>query len=110
MIRRPPRSTLFPYTTLFRSDGRIREAGRRAGLDADGEPASVAGRQRRVPADELGGPPDGLLPVSVGGRVAGNELLALLRQVVEAQLQRVDAKGVRSLVHVGLHRPDRLRL
>src|SRR3712207_7462737 len=27
MIRRPPRSTLFPYTTLFRSDPR---AGRRA--------------------------------------------------------------------------------
>src|SRR2546426_4361691 len=31
MIRRPPRSTLFPYTTLFRSDGgrvprRVREA------------------------------------------------------------------------------------
>src|SRR3712207_8641557 len=24
MIRRPPRSTLFPYTTLFRSVGRIR--------------------------------------------------------------------------------------
>src|SRR3712207_7580810 len=24
MIRRPPRSTLFPYTTLFRSDGRDR--------------------------------------------------------------------------------------
>src|SRR2546429_5290084 len=23
MIRRPPRSTLFPYTTLFRSDGPI---------------------------------------------------------------------------------------
>src|SRR4051812_49812966 len=27
MIRRPPRSTLFPYTTLFRSAGQ-REAGR----------------------------------------------------------------------------------
>src|SRR3712207_8448538 len=26
MIRRPPRSTLFPYTTLFRSDGRLYEA------------------------------------------------------------------------------------
>src|SRR3712207_7351447 len=27
MIRRPPRSTLFPYTTLFRSrHGRVREA------------------------------------------------------------------------------------
>src|SRR3712207_7917469 len=25
MIRRPPRSTLFPYTTLFRSDGRARQ-------------------------------------------------------------------------------------
>src|SRR3712207_7099034 len=25
MIRRPPRSTLFPYTTLFRSPGPIRE-------------------------------------------------------------------------------------
>src|SRR5688572_31351374 len=24
MIRRPPRSTLFPYTTLFRSDGALR--------------------------------------------------------------------------------------
>src|SRR2546430_10153034 len=26
MIRRPPRSTLFPYTTLFRSDGRPGQA------------------------------------------------------------------------------------
>src|SRR2546425_2811825 len=26
MIRRPPRSTLFPYTTLFRSAGGLREA------------------------------------------------------------------------------------
>src|SRR2546428_3790489 len=28
MIRRPPRSTLFPYTTLFRSIGRVQEAQR----------------------------------------------------------------------------------
>src|SRR5256885_9550547 len=27
MIRRPPRSTLFPYTTLFRSDEQVAEAG-----------------------------------------------------------------------------------
>src|SRR4051794_41339931 len=26
MIRRPPRSTLFPYTTLFRSPGRVTPA------------------------------------------------------------------------------------
>src|SRR2546421_5632163 len=32
MIRRPPRSTLFPYTTLFRSPGpRRRDGGGRAG-------------------------------------------------------------------------------
>src|SRR5258707_7324598 len=29
MIRRPPRSTLFPYTTLFRSQGLISEGTRR---------------------------------------------------------------------------------
>src|SRR3989442_8520912 len=37
MIRRPPRSTLFPYTTLFRSVGEQPEAG-----DARG-PAPVRG-------------------------------------------------------------------
>src|SRR5438270_4065821 len=36
MIRRPPRSTLFPYTTLFRSPARVRFAGRAAGADAPG--------------------------------------------------------------------------
>src|SRR5260221_3584405 len=35
MIRRPPRSTLFPYTTLFRSGRHPRE--RRDGLAADGQ-------------------------------------------------------------------------
>src|SRR3712207_8047782 len=30
MIRRPPRSTLFPYTTLFRSDLLVRPAAARA--------------------------------------------------------------------------------
>src|SRR5690242_21359376 len=29
MIRRPPRSTLFPYTTLFRSPPRLRRADRK---------------------------------------------------------------------------------
>src|SRR3712207_8832017 len=32
MIRRPPRSTLFPYTTLFRSPSRIGRADRAARL------------------------------------------------------------------------------
>src|SRR5690348_17893121 len=33
MIRRPPRSTLFPYTTLFRSPGRDAAAARAAEAD-----------------------------------------------------------------------------
>src|SRR3712207_7266836 len=34
MIRRPPRSTLFPYTTLFRSDLRRRARGQGGAEDA----------------------------------------------------------------------------
>src|SRR5256885_6469493 len=37
MIRRPPRSTLFPYTTLFRSDDEEAEDGDRAGGEDAGE-------------------------------------------------------------------------
>src|SRR3989441_11830291 len=33
MIRRPPRSTLFPYTTLFRSHDRSRAVGANGGED-----------------------------------------------------------------------------
>src|SRR2546426_7567024 len=47
MIRRPPRSTLFPYTTLFRSlaarSARARPCAARA--------AAAAGRSLRTPAD-----------------------------------------------------------
>src|SRR5690242_20866291 len=47
MIRRPPRSTLFPYTTLFRSGERAVLAG---GVGA-GEDPVLPGRQ---PAEDLG--------------------------------------------------------
>src|SRR3712207_8583982 len=45
MIRRPPRSTLFPYTTLFRSHEaeRLRHAGRLGALLA---PLGEAGKRR----------------------------------------------------------------
>src|SRR3712207_7103570 len=33
MIRRPPRSTLFPYTTLFRSRGTAADVARRWGVE-----------------------------------------------------------------------------
>src|SRR2546430_13624746 len=60
MIRRPPRSTLFPYTTLFRSDrtGVDLAAGRalRGGVDegASVVPLAAARRGERVEhADQL---------------------------------------------------------
>src|SRR3712207_8027565 len=47
MIRRPPRSTLFPYTTLFRSPTSAREAGR---------VARQSGRAAKQPVSSSAGP------------------------------------------------------
>src|SRR2546430_5080397 len=45
MIRRPPRSTLFPYTTLFRSEGRQGRGGRTHLMSpAMAAAAGIAGR------------------------------------------------------------------
>src|SRR6267154_4790571 len=85
MIRRPPRSTLFPYTTLFRSDadatraleqqpfhlrvGRDREVGALARLGVE-----IAHRRRHAP----------LVGVGVGYReVALDELAVLVGQEFE---------------------------
>src|SRR3712207_7914577 len=74
MIRRPPRSTLFPYTTLFRSD-----LARRAGLGAcrDGvrQPGRVSVRLGRRPlrVGPLGHPAAGLPPMPEA-RTAGRTL------------------------------------
>src|SRR3712207_6908867 len=50
MIRRPPRSTLFPYTTLFRSagapSGASRGGARRRGRTSSPRPAGHAARGR----------------------------------------------------------------
>src|SRR5260370_18398784 len=61
MIRRPPRSTLFPYTTLFRSIAQIRIAppllerreppAHRIHRDHDQRPHQIDGRQRGKSVD-----------------------------------------------------------
>src|SRR3712207_7018553 len=67
MIRRPPRSTLFPYTTLFRSHG-VGGAG-----DPRRGPAQPARRRRRRPTrravrrDRGGGVGQELVDPRVGG-------------------------------------------
>src|SRR3712207_7385280 len=49
MIRRPPRSTLFPYTTLFRSEDR-RVGGRRDRHDRREAPEGLTDDRRAVAA------------------------------------------------------------
>src|SRR3712207_8451963 len=65
MIRRPPRSTLFPYTTLFRSAGAFEvvhlpplvvAAALGDGEEAEVEAAGVEGRHLRAKLGEDGGP------------------------------------------------------
>src|SRR2546430_10936901 len=53
MIRRPPRSTLFPYTTLFRSCGRPSRCRRSPRFQAD---------RRRAPTRRAAPPPHGDRP------------------------------------------------
>src|SRR2546430_16932093 len=60
MIRRPPRSTLFPYTTLFRSRPVTHAA--RASL-----PAPERRRLHRLPARALSSPPGPVRPAPAHG-------------------------------------------
>src|SRR5256714_5151302 len=60
MIRRPPRSTLFPYTTLFRSCGGVRHQrsslGSGSGTSLSGHLVQQGrGRSRRVEAGHVAG-------------------------------------------------------
>src|SRR2546422_10491282 len=52
MIRRPPRSTLFPYTTLFRSPALVRGKALLRFQHDERAPASLEQRHRRGQADD----------------------------------------------------------
>src|SRR3712207_7407371 len=57
MIRRPPRSTLFPYTTLFRSHAAVAGRGRGGGgRDHRGGAPAAGGGDLRRPAGAVRGP------------------------------------------------------
>src|SRR2546430_9757283 len=104
MIRRPPRSTLFPYTTLFRSravpDGRLviridpeRRDGARAGVVAS-----------RVDAVELGAQLDAVVPISLPVEVAAGLPARLARQIDAGVHPLRPHREPRALLHaVGVH-------
>src|SRR3712207_8250183 len=55
MIRRPPRSTLFPYTTLFRSQVEL-ERGRRPRRDGEDKPRGRADGEQHERGPRLRAP------------------------------------------------------
>src|SRR3712207_8352693 len=59
MIRRPPRSTLFPYTTLFRSEGGEQVGPRLVQPDRQGSASGVGGDRRDGPPPEHPSRPPG---------------------------------------------------
>src|SRR2546427_5905325 len=93
MIRRPPRSTLFPYTTLFRSirifvnDRAVSVARGTTVRDAvavlDRELAELLGSGAAYVTDGVGRPVDGGDPVGEGG--------AILRVVVDRKSTRLNS-------------------
>src|SRR2546422_6045977 len=68
MIRRPPRSTLFPYTTLFRSVEDLRVAGAAAEVAGQRLLDLVARRGRRLVEQRLRGEQDAGRAVTTLGR------------------------------------------
>src|SRR2546430_10785618 len=89
MIRRPPRSTLFPYTTLFRSDAAAFEARLEAVIEA------VHTLLRHQPLERLGvrvDEPDG---APVAALQFLEELIGLLVQAPGIDAEDVDLRQVR---------------
>src|SRR3712207_8513129 len=75
MIRRPPRSTLFPYTTLFRSRPRVVDRPQQlARLDVhDGDVVAARGAQRDLRGRELLRAPRHVAAVGALPQVAGGD-------------------------------------
>src|SRR3712207_8087788 len=77
MIRRPPRSTLFPYTTLFRSDDLAAGGDRGGGAEPQGGRHQEVGGRARVDHDAVARPePVGELPLEPGHALAHGEAAA----------------------------------
>src|SRR5256886_16920679 len=81
MIRRPPRSTLFPYTTLFRSSEGLAST---MGAAADSPDRRIErGEARRLVARSLGELPDPqrrVIELAYFGGLSQTEIAARLRE------------------------------
>src|SRR5256885_9109380 len=84
MIRRPPRSTLFPYTTLFRSEERARRGARDTVLPSAGL-RDDAGLPHAFREERL---PDGIVDLV---RAGVREVLALQRDAADRKSTRLNS-------------------
>src|SRR3712207_9348205 len=78
MIRRPPRSTLFPYTTLFRSPGQGRKDLGRAGRPLDDRHCAAgpeAARGKAKPSRNRGRAAVGEVAAGILGRRGGGPVV-----------------------------------
>src|SRR5256885_747862 len=109
MIRRPPRSTLFPYTTLFRSrlETHVRVlASAKVGEGRERAEDVLVNRHAkpRRPGDAFR---NGRIPVVTHGRPRGPFLDSRPYVALLCELTRPPASGhVRNRIHLG-RRPDR---
>src|SRR2546422_4308988 len=99
MIRRPPRSTLFPYTTLFRSRrDRHRPAPGRLGAATRGSPARAPDDPRAEVEERL------FAPRRVRSEEHTSELQSRLHLVCRLLLEKKKKKRKRRRLHRTEHR------
>src|SRR3712207_8026920 len=103
MIRRPPRSTLFPYTTLFRSDVEVRLAGGRLRHVAAADRLFVERgvveerpvvRDERAHVAERDDPPGAQPGVDLLDELARQPVPALVRVAGDREAARLDLAQV----------------
>src|SRR3712207_9081205 len=90
MIRRPPRSTLFPYTTLFRSNLAVLNPARRPAVlprDASGMRAFLQEAGFVDDADRIGG-------MQIVGDIAPQTVTQGIRIPISAAEQMLKAIGI----------------
>ena len=98
MIRRPPRSTLFPYTTLFRS---VRE------LQNTIERASILCRNREIRVDDLPEEISHSRPLSCGSFKLPPDGIALEQveqELISQALERTGGNKTRAAELLGISR------
>src|SRR5256886_16598459 len=99
MIRRPPRSTLFPYTTLFRSASRPATDRPRAPPTGRGLRSSTPLAPARFGHDQRGRPVDSQLP-RVDHHVVVHDVLAMPPIVGLHVVAALPVRFVHDLLHL----------